>query len=176
VRNCVAIGDSAVSVEPLEWTNLHLAHDAIDRIVAMMPDRDCSAVELWDYNRQANAEADRVRDFLILHYVASRRSEPFWRAATATAPPASLAHSLALFGERGRLPYYEEETFSRDSWLAVLLGQGIIPRRTDPLIDAVAPAAADQAMARMRSAIEALVPTLPTQILYLQTLMRQAAR
>jgi tryptophan 7-halogenase len=176
MKNCVAIGDAAVAVEPLEWTNLHLAHDAIDRIVAMMPDCDCGVVELWDYNRQANAEADRVRDFLALHYAASRRSEPFWRAAAAAEPPASLAHTLALFRERGRLPYYEEETFARDSWLAVLLGQGVIPRRTDPLIDAVAPDHADEAMARMRAAIASLVPTLPTHNLYLQNLMRQAAR
>ncbi|HEY1606696.1 MAG TPA: tryptophan halogenase family protein [Allosphingosinicella sp.] len=176
LRNCVAVGDAAVAVEPLEWTNLHLAYNAIDRIVSMMPDGDCGAVETRDYNRQANAEADRVRDFVALHYVVSRRSEPFWREAASVEPPASLAHTLSLFAERGRLPYYEEETFSRDSWLAVLLGQGLIPRRTDPLIDIVTPAAADQAMARMRSAIEALVPNLPSQTLYLQTLMRQAAR
>ncbi|HUG46542.1 MAG TPA: tryptophan 7-halogenase, partial [Sphingomicrobium sp.] len=48
LRNCVAIGDSAIAIEPLEWTNLHLAHSAIDRMVAMMPDRDCNPVELWD--------------------------------------------------------------------------------------------------------------------------------
>jgi tryptophan halogenase len=176
LKNCVAVGDAAVAVEPLEWANLHLAHNAIDRIVSMMPDRDCGAVELSDYNRQANAEADRVRDFLALHYVTARRKEPFWRAAGAAEPPESLAHTLALFAERGRLPFYEEETFARDSWLAVMLGQGLIPRRTDPLIDIVAPAAADQAMARMRSAIEAVVPTLPTHTFYLQNLMRQAAR
>lgn len=174
-KNCVAVGDAAVQVEPLEWTNLHLAHNAIDRIVAMMPDRDCSAVELWDYNRQAGDEANRVRDFLVLHYVAAKRREPFWRDAAAVEPPASLAHSLALFRERGRLPYYEEETFSRDSWLAVLLGQGVLPRRADPLIDMVAPAFADEAMARMRSAIAAMVPNLPTHALYLNNL-RQATR
>jgi tryptophan halogenase len=176
LRNCVAVGDAAVAVEPLEWTNLHLAHNAIDRIVSMMPDRDCAGVELRDYNRQASAEADRVRDFLALHYVASKRSEPFWRAAAAAEPPASLAHSLMLFRERGRLPYYEEETFSRDSWLAVLLGQGLLPRRADPLIDTVEPAFADETMARMRNAIAAMVPTLPSHHLYLQNLMRQAAR
>ena len=176
VKNCVALGDAAVAVEPLEWANLHLVHNMIDRMIAMMPDRDCGAVELWDYNRQANAEADRIRDFLVLHYVASRRSEPFWRAAASVEPPSSLAHTLALFRERGRLPFYEEETFSRDSWLAVLLGQGLIPRRTDPLIEIVAPAAAVEAMARMRGAIEALIPTLPTHDHYLQTLTRQAAR
>jgi tryptophan halogenase len=59
LRNCVAIGDASVAVEPLEWTNLHLAHGAIDRLVAMMPDRDFNPVELWDYNRQVRAEADR---------------------------------------------------------------------------------------------------------------------
>ena len=72
LRNCVAVGDAAVAMEPLEWGNLHLAHSAIDRIVSMMPDRDCGAVELWDYNRQSAAEADRMRDFLVLHYVAAR--------------------------------------------------------------------------------------------------------
>ena len=40
LRNCVAIGDAAVAMEPLEWGNLHLAHSAIDRIIAMMPDRE----------------------------------------------------------------------------------------------------------------------------------------
>ncbi len=59
LRNCVALGDAATMVEPLEWTNLHMAHSAIDRLVAMMPDRDCSPVETWDYNRQCAAESDR---------------------------------------------------------------------------------------------------------------------
>jgi tryptophan halogenase len=176
LRNCVAIGDAAVAMEPLEWGNLHLAHSAIDRIIAMMPDRSFGAVELWDYNRQSAAEADRMRDFLILHSAAARRPEPFWQAAASVEPPASLAHTLSLFRERGRLPIYEEETFARDSWLAVLLGQGVIPERTDPLIDAMPPAQAEQAMARMRETIAAMVPTLPTHANYLRNLSRQFAR
>jgi tryptophan halogenase len=176
LRNCVAIGDAAVRVEPLEWTNLHLAHSAIDRIVAMLPDTDFSPVELWDYNRQTAAEADRVRDFLALHYLASDRPEPFWRAAAAAEPPPSLAHTLSLFRERGRLPFYEEETFARDSWLAVLLGQGVMPRAADPLIEAVPPQQSAAAMAAIRSGIEALVPTVPTHAATLQMLTRQAQR
>jgi tryptophan halogenase len=175
LRNCVAIGDAAVAVEPLEWTNLHLAHSQIDRIVSMIPDRDCSAVELWDYNRQCAAEADRVRDFVALHYFAADRPElPFWRDAAWAEPPASLAHSLSLFRERGRLPFYEEETFTRDSWLAVLIGQGVIPRRTDPLIDSVSPALVEQAMSQMRETIAAIVPSLPTQSDFLRHLTRQS--
>ena len=176
LRNCVALGDAATLVEPLEWTNLHLAHNAIDRLVAMMPDRDCSAVELWDYNRQCAAETDRVRDFLALHYVASARDEPFWHRARETPPPPSLAHTLRLFAERGRLPFYEEETFTRDSWLAVLLGQGLIPRHIDPLIDVVPPAESARAMAAFRDSMARLVPTLPTHAQFLDTLQRQATR
>ena len=176
LRNCVAIGDSAITLEPLEWTNLHLAHNAIDRLVAMLPDRDCAPVELWDFNRQCAAETDRLRDFLVLHYIASRRTEPFWRDLRATPPPASLAHSLSLFAERGRLPFYEDETFTRDSWLAVLIGQGVLPRRNDPLIDTTPPEQSDRAMAAMREGLAAIVPTLPTYATFLRTLKGQSIR
>jgi tryptophan 7-halogenase len=168
LQNCVAIGDAAVAVEPLEWTNLHLAHGAIDRLVALMPDRDFSPVELWDYNRQTGAEADRVRDFLILHYATARGQS---RAAV----PRSLGHTLEQFRERGRLPFYEEETFSRDSWLAVLLGQSVTPKRTDPLIDAVAPAESEKAMEQTREAITTFVDRLPKYSDFLQRMSQKAA-
>lgn len=146
-KNVVAIGDAAVTIEPLEWSNLHLAHSAIDRLVSMMPQADCAPVELVEYNRQCEAEADRVRDFVCLHYVAgpAQRSD-FWRDAAAIEPPPSLAHTLALFKERGRLPFYEEETFTRDSWLTVLLCQGVRPRRIDPLADLVPLAEVERAV------------------------------
>jgi tryptophan halogenase len=162
LRNCVAIGDAAVSLDPLEWTNLHLAHSALDRLIAKMPDRDFSPVELWDYNRECAAEADRARDFAALHYAVANRPEPFWRDAAAAGPPESLAHTLRLFRERGKLPYYEEETFTRDSWAAVLFGQGVLPRRIDPLTGTVPAEQASRTMAQMRESITAMVPTLPT--------------
>ena len=159
VGNCAAIGDAAVSIEPLECTNLHLAHSQIDRVVRMMPGSDCAPIELVEFNRQCALEADRVRDFICLHYVCSRRMEPFWNDARSIPPPDSLAHTLSLFSERGRLPYYEEETFARDSWLAVLLGQGLEPREIDPLADLVPPAEAARAFARMSRSLSAF--TLP---------------
>jgi tryptophan halogenase len=176
LRNCVAIGDAAVAVEPLEWTNLHLAHGAIDRLVAMMPDRDFSPVELWDYNRQVGAEADRVRDFLVLHYATT--IEPSHKASGADMPvrlPPSLDHTLRQFRERGRLPFYEEETFSRDSWHAILFGQSVIPRRIDPLTDTIPPALSEKAMAELREAIATFVDRLPRYSDHLQQLGRKAA-
>ncbi|PAX06744.1 tryptophan halogenase family protein [Sphingomonas lenta] len=176
LRNCVAVGDAATAIEPLEWTNLHLAHSAIDRLVAMLPDRDCAPVELAEYNRQCAAEAARVRDFAVLYYAASGRSEPFWRDAAAAEPPPTLLHTLTQFRERGRLPFHEEETFGRDSWLAVLLGQGVIPRRADPLIEVVPPAQSDAAMAGWRDALAQAVARAPTHAAFLQMLHRQVTR
>jgi tryptophan halogenase len=176
LRNCVAVGDAAVSVEPLEWTNLHLAHSAIDRIVAMMPGRDCAPIELTEFNRQSMVEADRIRDFLMLHYVTARRPEPFWRDAAAMPLSDGLQHTLSLFRERGRLPFHEEETFARTSWLDILLGVGEMPRRIDPLTRAVPLAHAQAAMTQMRDSIRAVAANLPTHTNYLRNMMRQAAR
>lgn len=159
VGNCVAIGDAAVTIEPLEWTNLHLAHSQIDRLVSMMPDGGFAPVELAEYNRQCNAEADRIRDFLCMHYVTARRAEAFWKDASAVEPPPTLAHTLTLFAERGRLPYYEEETFARDSWLAVLLGQGLLPRRIDPLADSVTPEQAERALSSRQRHVARVQPS-----------------
>jgi tryptophan 7-halogenase len=176
LRNCIAVGDAATVIEPLEWSNLHLAHSAIDRLVEMLPDRDCAPIEIADYNRQAVAEAERVRDFVILHYAVGDRPEPFWQAARAMSLPASLDHTLTQFRARGRLPFYEEETFSRDSWLAVLLGQGAIPTRVDALIDPVPPAQSDQAMAAYRNALSTAVTRQPTHAESMIAFSRQTAR
>jgi len=113
---------------------------------------------------------DRARDFAVLHYATADRPEPFWQAAVAAELPQSLAHSLSLFRERGRLPLYEEETFTRHSWTSVLLGQGVIPRRVDPLIDLVPPEQSERTMTHLREGIAQMVPSLPTQGAYLRQL------
>ena len=176
LRNCVAIGDAAVTIEPLEWANLHLAHSQIDRMIAMMPGRDCAPVELREYNRQCVSEARRVRDFVCMHYVTARRDEPFWEDVASMEPPASLSHTLALFAERGRLPYYEEETFSRDSWVAVLLGQGFEPRGTDPLADLLSLDEVNRELKRHRDFIRDFAQAQPMYRDYMSSLSGRAPR
>ncbi|MEA3063554.1 MAG: tryptophan 7-halogenase [Sphingomonadales bacterium] len=129
VRNVLALGDAATAVDPLEWTNLHLAHNAILRALELLPGRDCHPLELAEYNRRTAQETLRVRDFLALHYLRSgRREGALWQALAGRAPPDSLAHTLEQFEARGRLPFYEEESFEKESWNAVLLGMGVVPR------------------------------------------------
>jgi tryptophan halogenase len=162
-------------VEPLEWTNLHLAHNQIDRLISMMPGTECADVELAEYNRQCSAEADRVRDFVCMHYVTAQRSEPFWQEASRMELPDSLSHTLSLFAERGRLPYYEEETFTRDSWLAVLLGQGIRPRRIDPLATIFTPDEARRYVSDYGRSVSSFVEAQPSYRHYLSNLSDRAS-
>lgn len=173
IRNCIAIGDAAVAAEPLEWANLHLAHSQIDRLVSMMPGPDCATVELAEYNRQCGSEADRVRDFMCTHYLTARRDGSFWKDAASIDPPDSLLHTMALFKERGRLPYYEEETFSRDSWAAVLLGQGVRPRRTDPLTERLPLNRIRSELEHQADIIRRFVGAQPTQFENLTSLSTQ---
>ena len=99
-----------------------------------------------------------------------------WRAVAAAELPPSLAHTLALFRERGALPFHEEESFPRDSWLSVLIGQGVTPRRVDPLAETTPPELAARATAQWRHAIAATVPQLPAHASYLRDLLARSPR
>jgi tryptophan halogenase len=53
--------------------------------------------------------------------------------------PDSLAHKIALFEANAAAPDYKYGLFSRDSWLAVLVGQGAMPRGYNRLADSLTP-------------------------------------
>lgn len=155
--NVVAIGAAAVAVEPMEAIPLHLVHAHVDRLIALWPDRHFADVELAEYNCETAEEADLIRDFLFLHHHLNRRPEPYWRDMAATEPPPLLADTLRLFRERGRLPVRDNDTFSRDSWLSVLIGQGVMPRRCDILAEVIELDAARAMLATIASEVAATV-------------------
>ena len=49
--------------------------------------------------------------------------------------PETLRRKIDLFAANGRIFREDEELFSEESWIQVLIGQGVIPRRHDPLVD-----------------------------------------
>jgi tryptophan halogenase len=133
-KNCVAIGLSAGFVEPLESTSIHLIQQGIFRLMALFPDNGFSPVEIDEYNRWVITEYEHIRDFIILHYHATARDDSdFWNHCRTMEIPDSLAGRLELWREKGRvLPHYNS-LFFEDSWIAVLLGQNVMPRSCDPL-------------------------------------------
>jgi len=126
--NVVALGLAGGFLEPLESTAIHMVQSGVSRLMALFPDNRFAPAAADAFNRIADKQWEQVRDFLLLHYRATRRDDtPFWREAAAGPVPDSLAERIALWRFNGRLFRHEDELFAEDSWIAVLLGQGIVP-------------------------------------------------
>jgi tryptophan halogenase len=135
-KNCVALGLSAGFLEPLESTSIHLVQSAAIRLVGLFPNRGFDPAVIDEFNRQCDFEWERVRDFIVLHYKASERDDtPFWRYCRDMEIPAALQRKIELFRSSGRIFREGEELFSEGSWIQVFLGQGVIPRDHDPLVE-----------------------------------------
>ncbi len=135
-HNVIALGLASGFLEPLESTSIHMIQSAIERILGLLPGCHASQAQRDEYDRQAHLEYDRVRDFLVLHYWANDRGEPFWAERRAAALPAGLCHKIALWRDAGRIVRGEADLFSEVAWLQVLAGQGIAAARYHPLADA----------------------------------------
>ena len=136
--NCVGIGLSSGFLEPLESTSIFLIQSAVTDLARLMPARGQGIDPRLaaEFNRLFEIHYDRSRDFLVLHYAANNRvGEPLWDQVRAMPLPESLAHKIALFQEGAAAPSYTLGLFSRDSWLAVFDGQGIIPTGHSRLAD-----------------------------------------
>ena len=177
VANVLALGDASAALDPLHAANLHLAQMGILRALELLPGRDCHPLELREYNRRAGQESIRVRDFLALHYFRSgRREGAFWEAMSDREPPETLAHTLEQFEARGRLPFYEDETFTADSWTAALLGMGVTPRAIDPVTAGIAPESAAAGMDSLAARLSALRDRVPGYGEYLAGMVRSTEK
>jgi tryptophan halogenase len=135
-KNCVALGLASGFMEPLESTSLHLVQSGIARVLSFLPGREIAPADVAAYNRLTHYEFDRIRDFLVLHYKATRRDDtPFWRFCQDLPVPDSLAEKLEVFRACGRVVREQDELFTEASWLQVMLGQGIAPAAHHPLAD-----------------------------------------
>ncbi|MDO3387752.1 tryptophan 7-halogenase [Gilvimarinus sp. SDUM040013] len=167
-KNCLAIGLSAGFMEPLESTSIHLIQTAIAKLMTVFPDRAFDPVDIAEYNRLTTTEFIRIRDFLVLHYMATERDDsPLWNYTRNMSIPDTLQHKLDLYRSRGRVFRYDEELFADTSWVAVFEGQGIEPRRYDPLVDTYDIDRLRAVMAKMRKTIAAGAESLPTHEQYI---------
>lgn len=149
VGNVVAIGLSSGFLEPLESTSIYLAHMAITRLIDLFPVGGIEERDRAEFNRLVDMEYDRIRDFLILHYHATTRNDsPFWDHVRTMTVPDSLKEKMELWRRTGRIAKYGEGLFFEPSWIAVYLGQNIVPDGWDqraalPDADALATALRD---------------------------------
>ena len=162
-RNCVAIGLSGGFLEPLESTSIYLIQIAVTTLIDYLADKEPFDPRIVDaYNRWMEMEYDRVRDFLILHYHATERNDaPIWDYCRNMSVPDSLVHKMELFRHRGRVVSYKDGLFLEPSWLAVYLGQRVMPTGYDPLADAIPEPDMEQRLRTIREQVAAGVARMP---------------
>ena len=163
VKNCVALGLSSGFLEPLESTSIHLIQSGVSKLLALFPDKGFDPVLSDTFNRLSQLQFEQIRDFIILHYKATQRDDTaFWRHVSQMPIPETLARRIELFRAGGRIFREGDELFSEASWVAVLIGQNILPQGHDPLADAMDEEALDQRLAGLRAVIDKTARAMPT--------------
>lgn len=166
--NCIAIGLSSGFIEPLESTNIHLIQRGVIRLMQMFP-QVVAQPEIDEYNRQAADEIENIRDFVVLHYkVTDRDDTPYWRACREMTVPPSLQRRIDLFRDTARVFREGNELFAENSWIQVMLGQGIRPQHHHPVADLMSDAELHDFLERIRVPIENTVAKLPAHAAYIR--------
>jgi tryptophan halogenase len=132
--NCIAIGLSAGFIEPLEASAIVMIELSLRALVDNFPTTTASMpLHAERFNELFRTRWDRIVDFLKLHYVLSRREEPYWAAQRnpATVSP-RLAALLELWRNQPPSGYdfpLAEEIFPAASHQYVYYGmRGAVPR------------------------------------------------
>lgn len=161
-RNCVSVGLASGFLEPLESTSLYLIQSVLIRLIRLFPDMRFDPANIDEFNRQTDFEYQRVRDFIILHYKATTRDDtPFWRYCRDMEVPDSLQRKIDLFRASGRIFREDEELFGEESWIQVMLGQGIVPQGYDPLVDIRSEPQIAQYLGNIQAVIGKCVDAMP---------------
>ena len=162
-KNCLAIGLAGGFMEPLESTSIHLVQSAIARLMSFFPNKHFDQEDVDEFNRQADFEYEKIRDFLILHYHATERTDSdFWNYCRTMEVPEALTQKIEQFKKNGRIFRNSSEMFNDLSWLEVMHGQGIRPRSYHPLVDRMTDEEIISRMDGIRKVIHKSVDVMPT--------------
>ena len=172
-RNCVAIGLSSGFLEPLESTSIHLIQRSIFRFMRILPLRDIVQSEVTEFNNQSKIEWEPIRDFIILHYKLTNRTDSeFWNYVRTMEIPDALAHRMDLFAESGRVFREGDELFGENSWIQVMLGQGIMPSDHHPIADVMSEKEIRVFLEHIENNVKRTVDRLPSHEAYIANYCR----
>ena len=161
-KNCVAIGLSSGFIEPLESTGIHLFQKSIVRLMQMFPSQGINQADVDEFNSQAKTEVDNIKDFIILHYHLTERTDsPFWRYCKNMEIPDTLKHRMSLFKESGQVFKKAEELFGETSWIQVMMGQGLMPEQYHPIVDLMSDEELTSFLNNIKSAVKRKVDNWP---------------
>jgi tryptophan halogenase len=167
-KNVVSIGLACGFIEPLESTSIHLVQMGIAHLLTHFPAADFASADRDAYNRMMNQEYEWVRDFIILHYKATERTDsPFWNYCRTMEVPRSLQSRMDLFRSHGRVYREGNELFTKLSWLQVMHGQRVRPQSYHPLADLRTEPEIAEYLEEISGVIQACVGVMPSHNRYI---------
>lgn len=162
-KNCVALGLASGFIEPLESTSIHLVMTAIIRLIRLFPFAGNSEHLAYRFNDETRTEIETVRDFVILHYKQTQRTDSdFWNAYRTMDIPQTLAHRIDIFKQNAYVWPDDVALFRVDSWVQVMMGQGLKPESFHSAGKITGKQGLMQSLAKLKSSIEQTVQKLPT--------------
>lgn len=169
--NCLAIGQSAGFIEPLEASAIALVELSLKALVDNFPaSREAMPIHAERFNRTFTQRWSRIADFLKLHYALSRREEPYWRAQRDEATISDeLRELLILWRDQPPAAYdfpLADEMFPAASYQYVLYGM----TKRAPMAACGPDDEVLSLLAQQRERGRALAAALPTNRSYLDRL------
>ena len=146
--NCVAIGPAAGALEPYFADPVDVARITLATLRDLLPRGGDMAVLADAYNEAMAAEWEALRDLSAV-----------LAPPSAASAPASLARTISRFSEAGRLP--SPGPVSQATWLALLIGRGILPKSWNPLADSIAADRLEQNLIRLASLFAQSAESMP---------------
>jgi tryptophan halogenase len=136
-RNCVALGLASGFLEPLESTSIHLVMSGMYKLLEHFPNTSFTQSNIDSYNAELIEDIERIRDFIVLHYLTGRSDTPLWAYCQSMKLPDSLVQRIELYKRTGRIRCKVGELFTDLSWFYIFEGIGMRPESYDPLMDVV---------------------------------------
>lgn len=175
VGNCVAVGEAAAGLEPLDAAPLHVAQGCASHLITLFPAAADEMPESIAYNQSIRAFADNIRDFQAAHYKLNRRfDESLWDRCREAVVSDTLRRKIDLFTARAGVTLNDEETFFEQNWTLLFLGHAIEPDGYDPRIDVVEDQAHIELVQQRLRTVAEIAKSLPSVEQFLR--IEQAAQ
>jgi len=172
-KNCIAIGTSAVQLDPIGISNLQLLRSTLSKLAELFPKNLNSSSVVNEFNRRTSLEFENARDFALLHYKLNGRhqindaGQNFWTQCSQNELPDILDYKLKLYQARGQVALYDEEPLQEYSWANLYDEHQIKVRNYNPLVYGFNTEDIKKHLQRVRQIMLDALGKMPTHSAYL---------
>jgi tryptophan halogenase len=82
--------------------------------------------------------------------------------------PETLKHRMELFRETGTVYKLQDDVFAENSWVQVMMGQGLIPEAYHPIVDQMSGPELSQFLAKNMEKVEQGMSQLPDHTAFIR--------